>query len=164
MAPLFGKPILVNAIWFQLAWICAVVLHQPYLLMGLITFHIWMVREQRLKELVAVCACSMIGIATDQVLTVMGVYDFTSVFIPAWLALLWVCFASTLGFSMAFFQSHVWFASLFGAIGGGLSYLAGHKLGAVGFPLGVTNTILIVATVWALLFPLLLFIYSKVKD
>ena len=48
-----------------------------------------------------------------------------------------------------------WRASLLGAIGGPLSYYAGSQLAGVSFAYGTTPTLIGLALLWALLFPLL---------
>jgi hypothetical protein len=48
-----------------------------------------------------------------------------------------------------------WRASLLGAIGGPLSYYAGSQLAGVSFGYGTTPSLIGLALLWALLFPML---------
>ncbi len=50
---------------------------------------------------------------------------------PWWMALLWVNFATTLDYSLAWLRSRKWQAALAGAVGGPLAFVAGEELGAV---------------------------------
>lgn len=87
----------------------------------------------------------------------LNVLDFhqSALLLPAWLALLWALFTTTLNHSMAW-RARPWrHASLVGGIGGRLSYFAGSRLTGVGFPQEEAFTLALLALIWAVLLPLL---------
>ena len=51
--------------------------------------------------------------------------------VPFWIVILWALFASTLNLSMRWLRSNLILSTVFGCIGGPLSYLAGEKLNAI---------------------------------
>jgi hypothetical protein len=77
------------------------------------------------------------------------------VLIPIWLALLWPLLATTLNHCLAWSARPWWLASVLGAIGGPVSYYAGTQLATVSLPLGFWTSMLILAAVWVVVFPLL---------
>jgi hypothetical protein len=78
---------------------------------------------------------------------------------PYWLALLWLIFSLSLKYSLVFFQRiHIIGQALFGGIFGTLSYIAGAEFGAVDLPYGLWVTVGVLAVIWSVLFPVLLFV------
>jgi len=67
---------------------------------------------------------------------------------------MWPLFATTLNVSMKWMKGKYLLASLFGAIGGPLAYLAGHRLGAVEFS-STLNAMFVIGIGWAVMMPLL---------
>lgn len=151
--------LLVNAGLFQLAWFaCVFGARQPWLLvlaLGCVAAHLaWISQPGEWRGLLAVAAC---GWALDSILLQLGLFQFAgnSPVLPLWLALLWLAFATSLRHSLNWTARPWWLGSLVGAIGGPLSYLGGARLANVGFPLGVTATLLVLALIWAMLLPAL---------
>jgi hypothetical protein len=50
---------------------------------------------------------------------------------PLWMAALWMNFASTLDYSLAWMQGKPVLAAVFGGVGGPLAFVAGEQLGAI---------------------------------
>ena len=50
---------------------------------------------------------------------------------PYWIVAMWIGFATTLNVSLGWLKGRYWLATLFGAAGGPLAYLAGAKLGGI---------------------------------
>lgn len=152
--------LVVNALLFQVAWFaCVLGASQPWLLVvaaACVAVHLLWVsepaREWRVLALVAAC-----GWLTDTLLLRAGVFQFVESTwrLPLWLALLWLAFATTLGYSLQWTSQRWWLASALGAIGGPLSYLGGAQLAPVQLPLGTLPSVLILAAVWAVLLPTL---------
>ena len=67
---------------------------------------------------------------------------------PFWMVSLWMAFATTLNHSLRWLTSRPWVATLSGAIGGPLAYLAGAKLGAMTLASPV-SAMLLIAGLWA---------------
>lgn len=74
---------------------------------------------------------------------------------PYWIVAMWIAFATTFNVSLRWFKQHLLAASLFGAIGAPLAFLAGAKLGGVVFvdPLLGYGAL---AIGWAVLMPLMM--------
>ncbi|GGW87686.1 hypothetical protein GCM10007391_21760 [Alteromonas halophila] len=107
------------------------------------------------------------GVIIDSLLTVGGVFVFTSpvygIPIPLWLIALWLAFAGTLRHSLRYFIGHWWLCAGAGAVFGPLSYYGGVRLGAVtfGYPLSVSLAVL--SLVWALVLPCAFYIAARVE-
>jgi hypothetical protein len=152
--------LLANALLFQLGWFaCVFGARWPWLLVVAavcIAAHLKWVSATpgEWRVLLAVAGC---GWLLDTALLQLGVFGFagSSPVLPAWLALLWLCFASTLGYTLNWTARPWWLGSILGAIGGPLSYLGGARLADVELPLGTTASLLILAVLWALLLPAL---------
>ncbi|PNA03776.1 MULTISPECIES: DUF2878 domain-containing protein [unclassified Pseudomonas] len=150
---------LANAVLFQIGWLaCVLGGNSLWLLLALtvLVIHLcWIsswAQEGRL-----ILSVVIIGTAVDSVLRGFGVFEFKdlSPLIPLWLMLLWALFATTLRHCLQWSASPWWLASLLGAAGGALSYGAGGRLAGVQFPFGELPTLIGIALLWALLFPLL---------
>lgn len=152
--------LLANAALFQLGWFaCVFGASRPWLLLvaaGCVAAHLKWVSATpgEWRVLLAVAGC---GWGLDTALLHLGVFGFAgnNPLLPPWLALLWLCFASTLGYSLAWTARPWWLGSSLGAIGGPLSYLGGARLADVELPLGTTTSLLILAATWAVLLPAL---------
>ena len=144
-----------QAVGFQLLWLAAVIGRNSWLWLPvvLICCHLYRHRQQWQAEL-SILPIALLGLAVDGGLTLLGIYEFNH--LPVWLFALWVGFVFTLNASM------VWLRNLpntllavIGAISGTGSYLAGERLGAVVIATPTVNSIIIMASCWALLLPLL---------
>ncbi|MDQ2076797.1 DUF2878 domain-containing protein [Marinimicrobium sp. ABcell2] len=147
-----------NGIWFYLLWACAIVGRETWLpvTLALLLIHILVVEYPR-RELASALPLAAIGVLLDSVLSYVGFFYFEGyLWAPPWLAALWLGFALCLHRSMRFFARH-WVLSVgFGGMGGALSYWSGMKLGAVAFGLPEWLSVVLIASMWALLFPLLI--------
>lgn len=152
--------LLVNAGLFQLGWFaCVLGAQRPWLLLVavacLLVHLLWLAPTR--DELRLVLLTALLGWLLDSTLLSLGLFDFgggTGV-APLWLALLWALFATTLRHCLAWTARPGWRASLLGAIGGPLSYLAGAELAGVGLPWGLLPSLLVLVGVWAVVMPLL---------
>lgn len=150
--------LLVNAGLFQLGWFaCVLGAQRPWLLLVavacLLVHLLWLAPTRDEPRLVLLTA--LLGWLLDSTLLNLGLFDFgdgASV-APLWLALLWALFATTLRHCLAWTARPWWRASLLGAIGGPLSYLAGAELAGVGLAWGLLPSLLVLAGVWAVVMP-----------
>ena len=151
--------LLANATLFQLGWFACVfspehpwLLLVPLLVLGL---HIgWL--SSRAGEGKLLLGSLLIGVTLDSALLHLGLFDFGQprLLVPLWLALLWPLLASTLRHSLAWTAQPWWRASLLGATSAPLSYYAGAQLAGVALPYGTATTLLVLALLWAAVFPL----------
>ncbi len=146
-----------NALWFQSVWFAAVMGRDSFLplVLCLLALHLCLVGRYR-RELQQFVLVGSVGIATDALLSVTGVYQFAGgVLVPLWLCGLWFAFSAVLGRSLGWLLSRPLLSALCGAIAFPLNYWAGQRLGGVqfGYPLGVT--LLVVAMTWGLVLPMM---------
>ena len=148
------RSLVLNAVLFQLGWFaCVFGAQRPWLLLVALAclagHFLWVGSWRQEGRLVA--SVMLFGAALDSFLLNLGVFDFAgdSLLLPAWLALLWALFATTLNHSLAWTARPWWLGSMLGAVSGPLSYLGGAKLAGVGMPLGLWPTLLLLAGIWA---------------
>lgn len=154
-----SRPILVNALLFQVGWLICVIGGDAWALtvgIALLVAHWqWVSRDRREWAVIALGA--LLGIAVDTLLHALQLFRFTEVTtgVPWWLAVLWLLFMTTLNHSLAILQRYPLWALLLGAVAGPASYYAGVQLGAAQFGLSSQTALALLAVVWAALLPLL---------
>jgi hypothetical protein len=155
----------INAVMFNLTWF-AIVLTQssvlaPMILIAHLLAHFYWVGRGR-KELLLVGLVTVFGAAVDQLLFSAGVFNVGGqlALAPLWLTCLWPVFATTLLHAFKGLQHRMVLAALVGAAGGALSYSAGVRLTAVEFGAPLWGPF-ILAAVWAVVFPLLLQVATR---
>ncbi|MEO4047529.1 DUF2878 domain-containing protein [Pseudomonas sp. CAU 1711] len=152
------RPLILNALLFQIGWFaCVFGARHPWLLvlaLACLVGHFAWVAPWRVEGRL-VASVMLFGSALDSFLLNLGVFDFggSGRLLPAWLALLWALFATTLNHCLAWTARPWWLGSLLGAVAGPLSYLGGAKLAGVGLPLGLWPTMLMLALIWAGVMP-----------
>jgi apolipoprotein D and lipocalin family protein len=131
-----------NIVAYQIAWF-ACVLSAAYgvpwigaaVAIAVVVVHIGLV-DKRTAELKLIGAAVVVGLLVDTVLLRSEALRFVSGtwpegFAPYWMLSLWAAFATTLNHSLRWVARRPLVATLLGAIGGPLAYLAGAKLGAL---------------------------------
>ena len=152
------KP-LANAVLFQCGWFaCVLGGDSRWLLIGVAALGahlLWISAWAREGQVIL--AVTVLGTLVDTALRGLGVFEFNTPgpLIPLWLILLWALLATTLRHCLAWSAQPWWLASLLGAVGGPLSYYAGSQLAGVSFGYGTIPTLIGLALLWAMLFPLL---------
>ena len=99
-----------------------------------------------------------LGTTVDSLQGGLGVLDFgddSGWLAPAWITALWCQLATVLP-AFAALRSRPIAAGLLGAAGGPLAYAGGARLGAADLPPEPWISLLVIAAVWAVAFPLLL--------
>ncbi len=125
---------LANAALFQAAWF-ACVLEGSLLAAGLsllVVILFLATARRRLAEAGVAALIAGTGILHDSLLTALGLFEFgtpVGMGVPIWLALLWICFASLPGRSLAGLAPYPALTALLGALAGPASYAAGSALG-----------------------------------
>lgn len=111
------------------------------------------------RELALLLIAGVIGAVGDTILVQLGVLRFSAAHPPGvttlWMITLWIVFATTLRYALAWMHTRLLLAALVGAIAGPAAYLAGERLGAIVIadsPLAL----LAIAVEWALALPALL--------
>ena len=152
------KP-LANAVLFQCGWFaCVLGGDSPWLLVGVavLAVHLLWISSWS-EEGQVILAVTLLGTVVDTALRALGVFHFSlpGPLAPLWLILLWALLATTLRHCLAWSAQPWWRASLLGAVGGPLSYYAGSQLAGVSFGYGTLSTVIGLALLWGMIFPLL---------
>lgn len=151
----------INLIGFQLIWWICVLFGNTWLVIVwlLVALHLFFHREP-VTELFSILICATIGFVIDTLLTLNGIFMFQnhSEFPSAWLFALWISFSATLRQSLKFFTKHYTLAAILGALGGSGAYLTAEQFGQFDFGLPLWNTGLLLAFIWSVLFPLLIWV------
>lgn len=153
-------PILLNLMFFNIMWAGLVLSGNKFIIYALLSLiaHISFC-QKKVAEIKLIVLVVSIGACIDLALLRLDIFIFqSSSQLPAWLIVLWACFAATLAHSLQFLANSrlaQWFMGTFIAP---ISYIAGKSLGAVDFTLTNIHTYLILSVIWGPLFLLLFFI------
>lgn len=159
------KTALINLFFFKTGWVVSVLgaaANIPATAVaaaaGVVSFHLWRSENVHGEVLLLMCA-ALIGLIWESALFWVGLINYDTGFFapglaPYWIVAMWLLFATTLNVSMRWLRKSVTVASLAGAIGGPLAFLAGERMGAVSFD-NPTISLAVIGIGWALLLPLL---------
>lgn len=155
------KAVLLNAAMFQIGWFLCILggnaIALVYTLVAILVHAKYLLFCSR--EWYLLIAITLLGFCWDSALQAFGLISFSGggVFIPVWLACLWLLFATSILHSFAWLQHRLLLASILGAVAGPLSYFAGGKLGAAIFYEPSSLPLLVIAGGWAVILPLCLY-------
>ncbi|WP_218563891.1 DUF2878 domain-containing protein [Marinospirillum perlucidum] len=159
------QQLLANLVLFQLGWFACVLGGMSAWLvlpMCFVALHLlWLAEPGEALFLILVAA---LGGLVDSLWMQAGWMEFpgwSAPWLPGWLLILWLLFATTLKHSLAWLQGRWWLAALLGALGGSSSYYAGALLGAAEFPRSLPTTLMLLALAWAVIFPGLLWLAQQ---
>jgi uncharacterized protein DUF2878 len=157
----------INMVLYQATWIAAVAgAGQGLWWPGLVVLALFAVLQLALSQWRRADAClflgvSLLGFVIDSTFVQLGLMQFQAALpwpslAPVWMVALWTSFALTLNHSLAFLQTRLLLATLLGAIGAPMAYLAASRgWQALSFPQGVAPMFIATALAWAVLMPLL---------
>jgi hypothetical protein len=154
-----------NGIWFYLLWACAIAGREAWMpvTLALLAVHFIAVDDIRM-ELVAALPLMTLGVLIDSILGHIGFFRFVGDWwAPLWLAALWLGFVVCLHRSLRFLDRHWLLCAVFGGAGGAFSYWTGMKLGAVEFGLSESLSVALLALLWGLLFPVLVYLNRHIR-
>lgn len=156
---------LANAVLFNVSWFAIVVTQSTPVALAIAALHLavhFTFFSRSKGEVLLVALVSIIGVAVDQLLFLLGVFNLggQGAVAPLWLSCLWPVFATTLLHAFGSLQRRPVLAGVIGAVGGALSYVAGTRLSAVDFADPLWGPVAL-AALWALLFPLLLALSTR---
>ena len=159
------KPLVINLTLFKIGWLAAVFAAAAMMpVLGTATIalvvavHLYR-SEQRRAESLLLITSALIGVTWESLLVQAGVLSYTSGTFaagvaPYWIVAMWLLFATTLNVGMRWLRNHWIVASIAGAVGGPMSFLAGAKTGAVVFT-DTTTALIVISAGWAVILPLL---------
>jgi hypothetical protein len=161
----------LNFIAFQLGWFACVLGAAngapwlgPLVVLGVVLLHLTRVRRPT-PELKLIAWAMLLGLIVDSLLLASGWLRYPSGLwlpglAPYWIVAMWGLFATTLNVSLGWLRGRPVLATLMGAVGGPLSYLAGEKLGGIEL-LAPTAALLALAVAWGIAMPLLAWLATR---
>ncbi len=155
---------LANYLLFQIGWfICAIGTDDIalYITCTIVFIHVIAIGSWR-KEKEILVICLLLGSTIDSFLGNLNVLQFSGEgkLLPVWLACMWVLLGTTIKHSLAWVGQHWTWGAILGFLGGPTAYYGGSQLSDVRLGEPLWQTLLILATIWAVIFPLL-FAFSK---
>lgn len=149
---------LINVAGFQIVWFaCVLSAAAGRQWIGLAVFtavillHIVLTSDRRVEAEILFRA-ALLGALAEWTMTSIGALRFDGL----WIVALWVNFAATLRWALAWLQGRYVLGSALGAIAGPLSYLGGERLGAIS-----VHQPWAVALEWAIATPVLLWLAKE---
>lgn len=166
---------LLNFVLFQTGW-CLCVLGTasghpwPATVGGLLVaaMHLALVRQPG-REAILLLAALILGLMVDGFHIAAGVLRFPIGSIhpslpPPWILVLWIQFATTLHFSLAWLGGRPLLGALLGAVSGPLAYWSGIRFGAAEMGESLWPSLAHIGLGWALALPLLLWVAALTKE
>jgi|GEM_PF-114014 len=146
-----------NFLFFNGMWLLCVLGRENWLWLSvtLILSYSWLLLARTSLSKTQLLLPALFGIGIDSFMLMSGMFEFTSPFLPLWLIMLWLVFASTLQQSLRWLGNRVMLTAILGAIAFPLNYSVGEKLGAVTFSAPYSQVIAVMASIWLLGLPLL---------
>lgn len=170
MSPGVSK--VINVIIYELGWACCVLgaawsypLSGGGLALLLILTHLWLAEDRR-GEIHLILVVILLGLLIDGGQQALGLFRFKpdelGLFLPVWVLVIWAQFATLLHYALSWLSTRYLPAVLFGALGGPLAYGGGIRLGAAEFGSRPLFSLSLLAIIWALLLPLLVWLSGKI--
>lgn len=166
------KLTLTNLVLFHIGWFASVLGAAnglPWLgvatVSGLLIAHLALMRF-RPAELLLLAGALAIGWTFDSAIVLLGGLAFppsAQLGAPTtlWMAFMWPNFATMLNTSLRWLHGRWALATVFGLIGGPVSYFTGMKLGAVVLPEPLWSSLLLIGVEWAVASPLLVWLAMR---
>lgn len=161
---------LSNFLLFQAGWFVCIFLGDFWavgITLLIVTLHCyWVVRlsgKSIINELQWIFAVFCCGLLLESLYfgSVLLVRVDSVAFPPIWLLCVWVLFATTIRFSLAWLKPRLLLAAIFAAISAPLSYYAGASISpTVDLVQPATFGLFIVGLTWFIVFPMMLFFSS----
>lgn len=155
---------IINAIIFQLAWLCAALLTEQAsaLIFGLLILHFLLTPSP--KQDVKLLLLAPMGWALDALLIHYQVFYPIALQLPIWLALLWCVFILSLGHSLTWLgRISIPWLSLIGALCGSLSYYSAIRLGVFETKQALPNLLVILSVCWAIYLPVFICLTNRLN-
>ncbi len=158
--------LLANILVYQVCWLACILgganglpLAGVAVVALAVAWHLYLADSPRV-ELALLGLAGVVGAIWDSLLVAAGWLVYPSGTLidgtaPYWIVALWVGFATTFNVSLRYFKRRLWLATLLGAVGGPLAFLAGERLGGVVFT-DTTVAMLALGLGWATLMPLMM--------
>lgn len=165
---------LSNVLLFQLGWFACVIgaakgnlAIGPMVAAGVIAVHFTRLGHRMWIEARIVGLVTVAGALADSALMRLGALGFADgtlggVLCPVWMMALWAIFATLLNSSLSWMRKRYVLGTLFGAVGGPLSYFAGQRLGALNLHPPIAWSGAAVSLEWAIAMPAMLWLAARI--
>ncbi|KPK36631.1 MAG: hypothetical protein AMK70_01550 [Nitrospira bacterium SG8_35_1] len=161
-----------NFIIFQTCWFACVMGAAknlgwlgPLLVLITVPLQINLLTENHRAEFIFVVICGFSGFILETLMILGSVYAPVSqewgFICPPWMAALWFNFALLVSISLAWLKGKYAAAALLGGLAGPVAYWGGDKLGALRVAATFSTGYLILAVMWALALPLLVYLHDS---
>ena len=158
------KTLIINICVYQIVWMLCVFFGNRGALLTLPLFicHLFLMPHRR-EDMWMMAALLTIGLIVDGALHMSGFITFTEtgIPIPLWLMVIWLALALLPNHSLKWMKDRLALSSCFGALGGPLAYWAGAKAGAADFGQPLLPSLLLLALIWAIIWPVAMYIASR---
>ncbi|MFT4608664.1 MAG: hypothetical protein ACI9V8_001637 [Urechidicola sp.] len=159
---------IINLVMFQLGWAVCVLggnlMAVAFSVIALLIHHRYVVQSKSEWRIIGWVA--LVGITWDSLLVFFGLIVYPDAIwfsLPIWMVCLWVLFAATFMHSLAWLSRYCWLAVIVGAVFGPMSYWAGIKLSDAFFGASAMMSMAVIATGWAILFPVGIYMTGRFK-
>ncbi|MFK8053301.1 MAG: DUF2878 domain-containing protein [Woeseiaceae bacterium] len=149
--------LVANFLFFQVTWLALVagaakdmIWPGALLCMMFLTWEFYHASNRRGLALMLLCGLAG-SIIVDGSYVLLGIAEYAmplGPIVPLWIMGLWIIFSLTIPQSMSWMRKRPVVGALMAGLAAPLSYLAGHKLDAISFPIGLSNALLITALTW----------------
>jgi hypothetical protein len=162
----------VNFIIFQACWFACVIGAAknlwwlgPLLVLITVPLQIYLLTENHRAEILFVIICGISGSLLETLMIVANVYTPVDQgwgqICPPWMAALWFNFALLVSISLAWLKDKYAVAAILGGLFGPVAYWGGEKLGALTVAATFSRGYAILAVMWALTLPLLVYLHNR---
>jgi hypothetical protein len=151
---------ITNGLMFNITWLIIVTSESAVIAPCAALLHLlihFAVMGKGAIELKVIVQVALIGVVVDQLMFYFQIFTVagSAALPPVWMFCLWPVLATTMMHAFSSLQSRYFLAAVLGGVGGVASFIAGTRLTSVEFASAVFGPV-IIAVVWAALFPLLL--------
>jgi hypothetical protein len=162
----------VNFIIFQVCWFTCVMGAAndlgwlgPLLVLITVPLQIHLLTKNHRAEIFFVIICGISGSLLETLMIIANVYTPVDQgwgqVCPPWMAALWFNFALLVSISLAWLKGKYTAAAILGALAGPIAYWGGEKLGALTLSATFVRGYMLLAVIWALALPLLVYLHDR---
>lgn len=155
--------LILNAAVFQLAWLACVLGGSWVALLtvsAVVALHLFLVQNPA-RELRFLLLVAAIGFVCDLALIRAGILAPAGAWPPVWLTSLWVLFGTTVGYALRLFHGRLLWCIIGGGLSAPLSYYGGARMANVELMQPVWLALVLIGLVWAVVFPLLVYLHGS---
>ena len=170
---------LVHTIAYYIAWFACIILAargyawiSPLIVIACVVLQLyWQHQTGKPLKGLWLLLTIVVSISTliDSALVYKGIViysanPFSPYFTSPWMITIWISFTVVLYATLSSLFAHLFLLSFLSCVGFALAFRIGASLGAAFFPYGSNMTCLFIGVIWAILLPLCVYCYKKIRD